>query len=302
MTNYYESGDQPLHPYEIKEAVEIYKWKHQEPGLGASAMGYLLDKVGWAVEKVTPTALKEYYENSTIIQNGIKGALDLANTGAKQITDSRDLLKEADVKSIEELRGLPLARSDVLADSVHNWAITLASAEGGLVGMAGLPGIAADVPALITLCFRTIHKIGLCYGYELDDEADTQTVYGILSAANAMSMEEKIASLYVLGQFQKLLVRQSWKYMAKVAAEKQLSKEGTIIGIKTLLQQVGINLTKRKALQAIPLIGGGIGAVVNGCYVQDIGWAARRVFQERKLADQGKVIKIYSPDNGDVAK
>ena len=302
MTEYYSEGDQPLHPYEVKQALEIHQWKHQEPGLASSAMGYLVDKAGWAVDKVTPAALKEYYENSAIIQNGIQSALDLANTGAKKITDSRDLLKEADVKSLEELRALRLERSDVLADSVHNWAVVMASAEGGLTGTVGLPGIVADIPALMTICFRTIHKIGLCYGYELEDQADTQTVYAILSAANAMSMEEKVASLYVLGQFQKLLIKHSWTYMAKIAAQKQMSKEGVIIGIKTLLRQIGINLTKRKALQAIPLLGGAIGATVNGYYVKDIAWSARRVFQERKLVEQGKIREIYGPGTDHAGK
>lgn len=300
MTEYYVPGEQPLLPYEVKQALEIHHWKHQEPGLTSSAMGYLVDRAGWAVDKVTPGALKQYYENSTVIQNSIKGALDLANSGAKKITDSRDLLEEADVSSLEELRSLPLKRSDILADSVHNWAVALASAEGGLFGAVGLPGIVADVPALVTICFRTIHKIGLCYGYALEDEADTQTVYAILSAANAMSMEEKVAAFYVLGQFQKILIRESWTVMAKIAATKQLSNEGILIGLRTLLRQIGINLTKRKALQAIPLMGGMIGAAVNGYYVKDIGWAARRVFQERKLAEQGKIVKIFGPNEHDV--
>jgi uncharacterized protein (DUF697 family) len=296
MTEYYAPGEQSLHPYEIKQALEIYQWKHLEPGLASSAMGYLVGKVGAAAEAVVPDALKSYVANSALIETSVAGALDLANAAARKMTDCRDVFKEAGVSSVEELRRLPLERSDVLADNVHDWAIAAAGVEGGLVGFAGLPGMFADIPALITLCFRSIHKIGLCYGYELEDECDAQTVHAILSSANAASMQEKIVAFHILGQFQKLLVKHSWTYLTKAAAVRQLSNEGGIIAIKTLLKAIGINLTKRKALQAIPLIGGLIGAVVNGYYVQDIGWAARRVFQERKLADQGKIVEIYSPN------
>ncbi len=77
--------------------------------------------------------------------------------------------------------------------------------------------------------------------------------------------------------------------MAEKASGLQLSKEGGIIAIKNLAKQLGINITKRKAMQAVPLIGAAVGASVNGWYVKDVGWAARRAFQERWLVDNKKV-------------
>ena len=80
--------------------------------------------------------------------------------------------------------------------------------------------------------------------------------------------------------------------MAQKAAQKKMSKEAGIIGIKNLGRQLGINLTKRKALQAIPAIGAIVGASANGWYVKEVGWAARRAFQERWLIENGKIIEI----------
>jgi len=51
-------------------------------------------------------------------------------------------------------------------------------------------------------------------------------------------------------------------------------------------------LTKRKALQAIPAIGALIGASVNGWYIKEVGWTARRAFQERWLLENHKIIEI----------
>jgi hypothetical protein len=76
------------------------------------------------------------------------------------------------------------------------------------------------------------------------------------------------------------------------AARERLSKEAAIIGIRNLAKQLGINLTKRKALAAIPVIGATIGGTVNGWYLKEVGWAARRAFQERWLIDNNKIIDI----------
>jgi hypothetical protein len=55
---------------------------------------------------------------------------------------------------------------------------------------------------------------------------------------------------------------------------------------------LGINITKRKALQAIPVIGAGVGASLNGWYIKEVGWAARRAFQERWFIDNRKLLEI----------
>ena len=51
------------------------------------------------------------------------------------------------------------------------------------------------------------------------------------------------------------------------------------------MKQLGINITKRKALQAIPLFGTVVGAAMNAQFINDIAWAARRAFQERWLIE-----------------
>lgn len=73
--------------------------------------------------------------------------------------------------------------------------------------------------------------------------------------------------------------------MTEKAVERQLAKETVTIGVKNLGRQLGINITERKILQAIPAIGAVVGAAVNGWFINDVGWAARRAFQERWLID-----------------
>ena len=217
---------------------------------------------------------------------------DAANFLANGITDTGDIVKAAGVCQISDLKNKDFKLSDELANNIHNWSIGLAAAQGGAAGAAGIVGFAVDIPAIIMLALRTIHKIGLCYGYECHSEMDKKFALGILSASGANSMSEKIEALATLRSIEVTISTQKWKAVAEKAAGRQLLKESGIIAIKNLAKQLGINITKRKAMQAIPLIGAAVGASVNGWYLKDVGWAARRVFQERWLIDNRKVREI----------
>lgn len=267
--------------YEQAQAEEIEKWKAEEPGAISQIFGIVVQPLAWLVQQVIPEA-------------AIQGALDFASAAGKWLADTEDILHEAEAKKVSELRVKDLSLSHRLADEVHNWAIGVAVVEGTATGTFGILGAPVDVPAIITVAMRTIHKVGLCYGYECESEADRQFVLGILAASGANSIEEKVAALTTLRALEVFIARQTWKSMAEKAAQSQLSKEAAIIGIKNLARQLGINITKRRALAAIPAIGALIGGSVNGWYVKDVGWAARRAFQGRWLRDNGKLIDTES--------
>jgi hypothetical protein len=132
----------------------------------------------------------------------------------------------------------------------------------------------------------------VCYGFEVKTKQDKEFVLGILAASGANEMEEKLAALTTLRTVEVAIAKQTWKQLGQKAATNTMGKEAGVIGIKSLAKQLGINLTKRKALQAIPAIGAFVGASVNGWYIKEVGWAARRAFQERWLVENQRVIKI----------
>ena len=121
---------------------------------------------------------------------------------------------------------------------------------------------------------------------------DKDFVLGVMSAAGANTVEEKMAALVVLRQVEVMIAKKSWRKMAKIAAAKKLSKEGAVVTIRQLAKQLGVNITKRKALAVIPIIGAVVGGSMNGWYIKDVGWAARRAFQERWLIDNKKIVDI----------
>lgn len=227
--------------YEAGQLEQIEALKAEVPGVISHAMGLFALPLAWVAQKALPGA-------------AIQGALDLSNLVARHLTDVDDVLRDAGVSSIEELRHLDLERLDRLANRVHDWAMGVAAAE------------------------------------------DAQFIYGVLSISGANSMKEKVASLGFLRTLEVVLVKQTWKAMSDRAVANRLSQEGALVLARTLARQLGINLTRRKALAVIPVIGAVVGGSANGWWLKEVGWAARRAFQERWLVDAGKL--VASPERG----
>ena len=262
--------------YEKEQIAAIKKWKKEEPGVVNKAFGFAIEPLAWFVNKVVP-------------EKAIQGALDLSNFMALYLTDKADVLRDGGVSSLGELRNKNLELSDKLADEVHNWAVGIACTEGAVTGFTGLPGLAVDIPSIITLALRTIHKIGICYGYECSTELEKKFVLGVMAASAANSITEKVSALAALRSIEITLAKVTWKKMTEKAAESQISKEAAILAIKNLAKQLGVNITKRKALASIPFIGAIIGGSVNGWYIKEVGWVARRAFQDKWLFENGKI-------------
>ncbi len=264
--------------YLMQQYALIKAWENEEPGVVSKTFGKLLSPVGKLISVVVPEKV-------------IESAINAANAAAQYLTDTADVLRDGNVESIEELRTKDLKLCDEMADSVHNWAVGIATAEGVAGGFVGLPGLAADIPFITTLALRTIHKIGVCYGYVADvsnAEEEKAFVLGVLAAANASTLGEKASFILGLKQISLLIQRNAWKKLAEMGSASFLAK--SIVSVRQAAKLIGVNLTKRKASQSIPFIGGAVGAALNASFINDIAWAARRSYQRRWL-EENKVIE-----------
>ncbi|SHK53811.1 EcsC protein family protein [Fibrobacter intestinalis] len=264
--------------YEKSEYNSIQKWENEPPNIVNQALGVVSTPAVWLAQKLVP-------------QKAIEGCLNLANAAGSALADTRDILRDGGVAKISDLKNGKLEVCDKIANSVHNWALAFATAEGCAAGFFGLAGMAVDIPVLITFSLRSIHKVGLCYGYESISGDDERFILNVLSAAGANNPTEKMAAITTMRSIQQMIMKTTWKKMAETAAQKTFGKEAGVMAVKNLAKQLGINITKRKALQAIPCIGAGIGATMNAQYINDICWAARRSFQKRWLDENCVEIK-----------
>ena len=259
--------------YEQQQIKAIQLWQGQSPKLSSKLMGLALTPAAKLVDLVIPEA-------------ALHAALEAACKVGEKLANPDAVLKQAGVSHIGELFYADMKLCDSLADTAHDRAIAMAAAEGGVTGATGLLGIAVDVPSLMTLALRTIYQTALCYGFELKGEEGRLVVLRVFGIASANSLKEKEAALVSLVAIKQMLQQQTWSQIQQ-AAFATMGKEALMVGLKDLAAQLGINLTKRKALNIVPIVGAAVGAAINASFIKDVGWAARRTFQEMWLLQHG---------------
>ena len=265
-----------LGEYEKEQIRAIEEWKNQKPPVIVSAFGVVMFPISLLIQTFVP-------------RSAIRRAISGTSWAAELFADEGDVMRKGGVSEVDALRTKDLKLSDKLANEIHNWAIGIASAEGVGSGMWGIYGLALDIPFVITFALRTIHKIGLCYGYRNKDEKGKSFVLALLSAASANTVSEKAEAVKLLRAIDVMITKQTMKAIAEKAVQQQLGKEAVLLSMKNLGRQLGINITERKILQAIPAIGAAVGGSVNAWFINDVAWAARRAFQERWLIENDRI-------------
>lgn len=265
-----------LTEYEAEQLSAIQAWRTEEPSVISKSLGTVFTPVSWLTQKLIP-------------EKAIRSAVYAAIKAADKLTADGDIKKSANVSDIGELAQKELAFLDKLAANVHHWAIGLATTGGIATGFGGAVTLAADIPATVTLALRTIYKIGLCYGYEPKTDEDRLFILAVLAIPSANSLGDKMIALNTLhavrANTETSLVTSSGD-TTEATPEKPITKKDTDIAIDHLAKAIGLNLTKRKILQLIPAVGAVVGGSVNGWYLKDVGWSARRAYQERWLRDK----------------
>ncbi|HET8707271.1 MAG TPA: EcsC family protein [Pseudomonadales bacterium] len=248
-----------LTPYEQTELQHILDWKKTPPAFFNRASHAFWGLPDWL--------------NSRLAKNGtVLSALQAANNAAKFLADKKDILREAEVDDIAELRLTPLNECDTLARQVQNWAIAICAGEGLAIGFTGAWGLAVDIPFTITFALRTIHKIGLCYGFEPESPDDDWYAMAVLAASCANNEADKQAALQLMHAHMQI------GNGKKKTTPVQPPTERVLFNLAT---QINLNLAQRKALQVIPIVGTAAGLTVNALFIHDICLTARRAFQER---------------------
>lgn len=266
-----------LSDYEARQLQQIRDWQDEPPGWATRLLAKPGSKVAGAVQAMVP-------------EDALRAALDGVNRVAEKLSDERAILKRGEVESLAELRGVDLERCDQLMRTEQRRAMALAGVGGAAFGVAGAAGMVADVPALIALALRTIHRVGLCYGEDLRKPQHRQLAIGVFALASANSLDEKQTAVAALRDFRPhSLDAAAWRDGVERAAEREFAKEAAVFSLQNLANRLGINLGKRKAAGVVPVLGALIGGSVNAWYLYDIGQVSRYVFQERWLAER------YSP-------
>jgi len=269
--------------YERDQLERIVEWREEQPSPATRTFSRASGRVSRAVQTLVPAS-------------ALRASLDLVQGAAERIADRRSILRRASVADLDELRSGPLERCDRTATSMRRRGALLGGASGAVLGLAGGAGLTLDVPTLLIVTFRTIHRIGLCYG---EDCADMRMLpLGIFAAASANTAEEKREALRLLDtEFAGHL--QSFRDGVERAAERELAKEAVQFSFKRLSRQFAERLGWRLGAGALPIVGAAVGGGVNAWYLHEVALAAIRTFQWRWLQakyPQAPELKLRTQD------
>jgi hypothetical protein len=254
-----ETAQSSLTEYEARQVQEIAAWKARPPNAFAEIFKRFSLAGANLVEKIIPDAFARM-------------AIENCYGTAEFLAGAEDVMREAGVNDLAELRTRPLEDCDGVALRVGAVANFWATVEGAATGAGGVFTTILDIPLLFVLSVRTILKIGHAYGYPLDRKSDESFVMGVMVTALAGSLVTKQERLGDLREIEELLIEETQE---EIVAEEALS----------LLLQLEV-------FEGIPAIGTISGAFLNFTYMRRVDTTARRVFQERWLRDNGKVDDI----------
>lgn len=261
-----------LTEYESRQLAQLREWQNETPGWGTRLLAKPGSKVAGAVQALVP-------------EDALRAALDGVNRVAEKLSDERGVLKRAGVEAVEDLRRGELETCDTLMRTEQRRAMALAGVGGAAFGIAGAAGMVADVPSLIALALRTIHRVGLCYGEDLRQPQRRKLAIGVFALASANSLDEKKTAVAALRAFEfNALDHAAWRDGVERAAEREFAKEAAVFSMQNLASKLGINLGQRKAAGVMPVLGALVGGSVNAWYLYDVAQVSRYVFQERWLA------------------
>lgn len=262
--------DRALTDYEKRVVADLQRWQQAAPSWGTRLLAKPSGVAAKAVQNMVPVEALRY-------------GLEQANRVARKLDDRRDVLKRSGLPDERALGAQSLEASDRLAIQIARRAMVLGGAGGAVLGAAGAAGLVLDIPALLTLALRTIHRTGYCYGELLDEIERERLAVGIFALASANSLDEKTAALSALAEGREV-VDDAWRDGLERVAEREMAKEATAYSLQTLASRVGIHVGSRKGAGVVPILGALVSSSMNAWYLHDVSQTARRVFQWRRLA------------------
>lgn len=265
---------------------EIREWEDAKPGFIEKVGSVVFTPIEHAAGKLIPTAVQE------TVSKAIEGCLSFLAIQGPRTFDADAIRKEvSDLAKKFEGKDDPspsnqLKAADERANHYWNWHIGYAATEGAATGAAGFAGLAADIPALFAVIIRQIQEIGACYGYPPDSNEEREYLLHILRTGSVGNVKAKMEFVVGLKQFEQTLLKSAWRQMNREFAQKQFTRGSLLAGLRHFANTLGIQITKRKALQMIPIIGAVVGASFNGMLARDVGKAAYMSYRRRWLADR----------------
>jgi EcsC protein family len=159
---------------------------------------------------------------------------------------------------------LPIERLDEVAESVIHGGMKMAAAEGAGFGLGGILTIVPDLGILSTITMRTIQKLSLIYGFELNTDNEIAELW--IAAASAAGVD-----------------------ISRELLEKEVVNRFVPRVIQRIAVKVGSEVLEKWAGRLVPIFSSAIGCALNYYFVRAWGERARSHFRAKHLNTRGRL-------------
>ena len=153
---------------------------------------------------------------------------------------------------------LPIERIDAVADSVIRGNMKIAAAEGAGFGLGGILTILPDLGILSTITMRTIQKLSLIYGFELNTDEEVSELWIAAATAAGVDISRELLEKEVVNRFVPRVIQRIAVKAGSEVAEKWIGR-------------------------LVPFTSSAIGCALNYYFVKAWGERARTHFRAKHL-------------------
>ena len=263
--------------YDIQVAKLISTWETPKRSWLYNAKKYITKPISFAGNVVLKTPGIGH-----MLQSTFNKFISLCNDIGTITVRKEAIIKEYNkaftaykISTIDDIANLSLEMCDNTVGYLAAKYKILAAFEGATFGIAGLPGILADIPAVIIIALRAIGEYAIYYGFDIEKQAERLYALQVLNfAGGGLSQVNKLNRLLQLEKLAHNIGNHTWK---------ELSKDIFVRIIQECSESVGIRLTKRKLAQVVPVAGSAIGAGLNVRYISQVCDTAHHLYRKRFL-------------------
>lgn len=263
------------------------------------------NQIAYAVKLLETPSLTSKLSN--FIGGPIEGALEYLPDGAKEkINDvvHTALHKAADA-ALWSLDNKPQKDS---SNILHK---AMAATSGAIGGAFGFSALAVELPISTTIMLRSIADIARSEGFDLAEFETKMTCIEVFSFGGPSKDDDSADSAYYATRgFMMEATKQVSKEIAEIAAKNTAknfispAQAGSWLTkfIEIVASRFGVTITGKTAAQAVPVLGGISGAVLNTMftdYYQDIAKGHFTIKRLEKKYGQDEVKKHYNDIRGD---
>lgn len=230
--------------YEQEVLREINEWERTRGGLVMKTLDALSKPVTVIFENA-PKLLRVTAERA------VMGFMEMLKDISYWTYSEKRIIKKGkshglNVSSIANLADQDLKQLDLLARKYFTAGKIIAALEGAGCGMGGLTLIAADIPVLMGIIFRSIQQIGSCYGFSMQDPSMHPVVMGIYHAGSSDSAAVKSAVLADMQIAAAVMAGKSAYLKAAANTQTSLAIKFLERSAGSLPSRIAQNISKRK--------------------------------------------------------